>query len=239
MPAATTGVPSANGTQSGDLSALTQAQFDGFSAKTLHVAVGGSPIYKATLATWGANAVTSLFQLASRLETALRTAVDTSAPPSPTPPALTGASVYVLGSTALVVRAGRGDPARELTDTVVITNDVGTTGDDLKLTAGAAANVQQYPLGSTLATPPAMRTARRGRRRAARMPTPLRRRRRREDHGIYALRKADLFNLLCIPRAAAMPTRPTATPRCGRWSSNAIAFCDQRRAFMILDIPRP
>jgi uncharacterized protein len=241
VPAGTTGVPSANGTQSGDLSTLTQGQFDGFSAKTLHVAVGGSPIYKATLATWGANAVTSLFQLASRLETALRTAVDTTVPPSPTPPALTGASVYVLGSTALVVRAGRGDPARDLTDTVVITNDVGTTGDDLKLTAGsiAGANVQQYPLGSLLASAANYVQGTLG---ADGLPPDADAIcgavAQANQHGMFALNKADLVNILCIPRAAAIVEETNGEAQMQTIVSQALAYCDLRRAFFILDIPQ-
>jgi phage tail sheath protein FI len=54
--------------------------------------------------------------------------------------------------------------------------------------------------------------------------------------GLYALEDVDLFNILCIPRAASLET---ASP----WSnfqaviSAANAYCRKRRAFMAIDIP--
>ena len=56
--------------------------------------------------------------------------------------------------------------------------------------------------------------------------------------GMYALDYVDIFNILCIPRAIEGPasddlsaTEVTAV------ISNALAYCRQQRAFMILDIP--
>jgi len=59
--------------------------------------------------------------------------------------------------------------------------------------------------------------------------------------GIYALEKIDLFNLLCIPEATrAAPGNPSAldiTVDPNAIYSAAIALCDSRRAFLLLDAP--
>lgn len=240
VPAATTVVPAATGTTGAAL-ALNQAALDALGAgpagRRVMVQVGAGNVHRATLSTWAANEVTTLQQLASRLQQALRTAVDTSATPQPTPPALTGAEVAVVGNARLVVTSGRGDPARDLTDTIVFTNATGPA-DNAAATmglvgAGAAANVQQYPLGSSLAdaagydqgaaggdgNPPdadalvgALADA--------------------NDRGVYALRKADLFNLLCIPRAAQL-----SDTEMRQVVEKSIALCERKRAFMLVDIP--
>jgi hypothetical protein len=50
--------------------------------------------------------------------------------------------------------------------------------------------------------------------------------------GMFALDKVDLFNILCIPRAADLSdTEMVAVV------SNALSYCNERRAFMIIDIP--
>ncbi len=59
--------------------------------------------------------------------------------------------------------------------------------------------------------------------------------------GIYALQKVDLFNLLSIPDATrAMPSDPASLDT-GLYPpalySTAIALCDQRRAFLLVDPP--
>ena len=59
--------------------------------------------------------------------------------------------------------------------------------------------------------------------------------------GIYALQKVDLFNLLCIPDAnRANPGDPNAldiTVNPNAIYSAAIALCDSRRAFLLIDPP--
>ncbi|GLQ45833.1 hypothetical protein GCM10007862_08840 [Dyella lipolytica] len=59
--------------------------------------------------------------------------------------------------------------------------------------------------------------------------------------GIYALAKVDLFNLLCIPDAtranASDPTAPDPNINTNAIYSAAIALCDQRRAFLLVDAP--
>jgi phage tail sheath protein FI len=59
--------------------------------------------------------------------------------------------------------------------------------------------------------------------------------------GIYALQKVDLFNLLCIPDAtranASDPTALDPNVNSNAIYSAAIALCDQRRAFLLIDSP--
>jgi phage tail sheath protein FI len=59
--------------------------------------------------------------------------------------------------------------------------------------------------------------------------------------GIYALEKVDLFNLLSIPDATRAlpgePTTPDNTVIPQDIYSQAIAYCDQRRAFLLVDPP--
>jgi len=52
--------------------------------------------------------------------------------------------------------------------------------------------------------------------------------------GIYALDKVDLFNLLCIPDATRADLAGSQTQAI---YSNAIAYCHQRRAFLLVDPP--
>jgi phage tail sheath protein FI len=101
----------------------------------------------------------------------------------------------------------------------------------LGLTAGPAQNVPRYVLGTgsnvrgqaaTVAgadgTPPNA-TEIRG------LPV--------NHSGIYALDKVDIFNLLCIPRALARSTQADHQALV----SAAMAYCEQRRAFFIVDVP--
>ena len=59
--------------------------------------------------------------------------------------------------------------------------------------------------------------------------------------GIYALERVDIFNLLCIPEAtraaAGNPSMLDTTVDPNAIYSAAIALCDSRRAFLLLDAP--
>jgi phage tail sheath protein FI len=50
--------------------------------------------------------------------------------------------------------------------------------------------------------------------------------------GIFALEDVDLFNLLCIPRAALLPETEAQAVL-----STAIQYCERRRAFFLMDTP--
>lgn len=53
--------------------------------------------------------------------------------------------------------------------------------------------------------------------------------------GMYALEDADLFNILCIPRAAAITANSGADMR--QVYLEATAYCEERRSFLIVDVP--
>jgi phage tail sheath protein FI len=53
--------------------------------------------------------------------------------------------------------------------------------------------------------------------------------------GLYALEDVDLFNILCIPRAAQISTNSGADMRLV--FATAEAYCEERRAFLLVDIP--
>ncbi|MEP7300215.1 MAG: phage tail sheath C-terminal domain-containing protein [Caldimonas sp.] len=213
--------------------------------RRLRIAIGAGSVFEATMPTWltaPAPEVATLQQLASRLEQALRTAVDTTPAAEPTPPSLTGATVTVIGDSRLVITAGRGDPARAINDTIVFSNAAGPADNAATLMglvgAGAAANVQQYPLGSTLPTTAGYQIGSAGSDGAAPNADALVGAvADANDRGIYALRKADLFNLLCIPRAATMAAEANGDTLMRQVVEKAIAFCESRRAFMLVDIP--
>lgn len=236
VPAATTGVPACGGTVSGDLAGLdTPAEFDALRGGSLNVAVGGSGAFLATLGTWANGEVTTLDQLATRLELAIRTAAGAAG--AATPPALTGATVRTVayGATRhLVVSAGRGDPARSPQDVLVVTDGTGTNiADDLLLRAAESSsdNLQQYPLGGTAAAALIATTA--GNDGAVPDANALvGAAADANDDGIYALRQADLFNLLCLPAAALL-----AAPAMTQVVAAAITFCERSRAFFLLDVP--
>lgn len=133
-------------------------------------------------------------------------------------PRLAGAAVRLIGAGTTAspyryhVLAGQGgdfDPGTTLSFS-------GTVAGALRL--NVPANVQQYllpggsdgsaPDANTLKGSPGAKT------------------------GLYALDDADLFNLLCIPAAAKIDAGGLTAV-----VSSAIAYCEQRRAFMIVDVP--
>ncbi|MFY9824877.1 MAG: phage tail sheath C-terminal domain-containing protein [Thermoanaerobaculia bacterium] len=182
----------------------------------------------------GASAVASLDEAAGRLQAAIRAA-------NPTKRGWSQATVRVLKGSApgkgrLQVVAGLAAP-----DAIITFADAGstTTATELALTtvAGAKPNVAAYSLGSTVAsgaqapgthggngTPPDA-TALLGSQ-AADPPT-----------GIFALDKVSLFNILCLPRIARGDGDNAFTTGADTVISTATAYCDSRRAFLILDTP--
>lgn len=250
--AGTAGVPAANGTTSGVLPTAQpalQTLLDSLRSvqppalplvpRRLRVQVGAGSVFQATLPTWGAGEVTTLAQLATRLETALRTAVDTTAANEPTPPALTGVSVQVVNNDRLVITAGA-DPARNLNDTLALSNAAGPADNAaqtlLLFGAGAVVNVQAYPLGASVPATPSTLAFVAGTTGAdGEAPTAddlVGAVADANDRGVFALRKVDLFNLLCIPRAAQL-----ADAQMRQVVEKSIALCERKRAFFLVDLP--
>lgn len=227
-------LPTMNGTVGGVLPALTPAQFNGISASRFRIAVDGAGPFTAQFETWAAGAVTSNTQLRARLETAIRAAGTTAGNA-----VLANASVQLLNGNQLVVTGGRTAAGYNSQHVIDITNAVGpadTTATAILQLAGAAAadNVQQYQLGlgpgtTTAASVSGTAGADGTVPSAAELvgSTAV------EPHtGLFALDYVDIFNILCIPRTAELGDTEMTNA-----VSNAIAYCEAKRAFMIIDIP--
>jgi uncharacterized protein len=182
--------------------------------------------------------ITTLAEVRRILEAAIRQAGRALDPPEPL---LTGATVELLEYTepqhfgqfrVLAGRSGRGyDPHTVLT----FADGAGTPLADMGL-LNAVANVQQYSLGSERGnvSPIGFQgTGTPGRDGDPPTATELRGIREPDKSGMYALEDVDLFNILCIPRAAALGDANQTQAV----YSEAISYCEERRAFLLIDIP--
>jgi phage tail sheath protein FI len=218
-------LPAATGTKGATLAALTQAQLNTLAGGKFDVTIG-AVTKTATLDSWTAGAVTTLSQLRARVERALRNADSLD-------PAFAGASADLIGG-QLVVRSGKRASTYGPAQTTAIANagadpSATTLGFDAST---VLANVQEYPL-DTGATIAAWVPGTKGDdgdlpdagdiigSQAIDPPT-----------GMFALDKADLFNILCLPAAADLADSSMIAV-----VSNALKYCADRRAFMIIDIP--
>jgi phage tail sheath protein FI len=107
-------------------------------------------------------------------------------------------------------------------------NGADTTAADIKLST-ATANVNHYVLGSGSGTVPFAAAPVSGANGVA--PTSL------ADYGfqltktgMYGLENVDLFNIMCMPDVADNPGLASVYPQ-------AVAYCQLRRAMLILDLP--
>ncbi len=230
--------PAATGTTGDDVAALTQANLDAIGANsTVAVTIEGQDRGAQTQAArlnWAAGAVTTLPQLRARLEASIRAA-------DATDPSFAGARV-TLANGQLRVLSGRSGTNYTPLERVVFADTTGTAAALMRLSAPPAfANVQHYTLGIAAGTAlaagiglaPAPAGSDVGANGlpptaaeiigSAAMDPPT---------GMHALDRVDLFNLLCIPRAAELEDTPMDAV-----IANAISYCEDRRAFMIVDIP--
>jgi uncharacterized protein len=181
----------------------------------------------------GKSAIASLDEAAGRLQALIRGA-------NPQRRGWSQATVRVApgsaaGTGALQVIAGLAAP-----DAIITFSDTGatTTATDLKLAgAGVTNNVAAYSVGST-ATTGAQGAGTQGTdgappdaaaligSQALDPPT-----------GIYALDKVSLFNILCLPRIARGDGPNPFNAGVDTVISTATAYCESRRAFLILDTP--
>ncbi|MCP4410563.1 MAG: phage tail protein [Gammaproteobacteria bacterium] len=173
--------------------------------------------------------LTSLAQVRRVLESAIRSAGGAVPPLAAPEPLLTGATVQLIG-TQFRVLAGRSGSGFDAHTLLTFADNAGTPATDVGL-VGATANVQQYSLGSTTSTGLQVggTTGANGNPPTA---TELRGIRDPNKSGMYALEDVDLFNILCIPRAADLDSNPMQAVY-----SEALAYCEERRAFLIIDIP--
>ncbi len=175
-------------------------------------------------------APTTLQELRRILQSAIRATGAALATPEPL---LTGATVQLIENQFRVL-AGRTSADFDAETILTFTESGGTTAADLGLLgAGVTANVQQYSLGwdsvpswghqgagieGDNGNPPDADALR-----GVRDP---------DKSGIYALEDVDLFNIICIPRAVDLTdTNMQAV------YSEALTYCEERRAFLIIDIP--
>jgi hypothetical protein len=228
-------LPAATGTVSGDIAALTQGNFNSMSGKKLKVEIPSTATQvDATLETWdttlGSEDVKNLRDLRGRLESALRNA-------NPASALFTGVTVEVVGN-KLRVLSGKGDSAYNPSDTLEISDFGGgdTTATLLELTTATVTgnNVQEYQLGLPAgADIAALKKGDVGGDGEEPGADEIKGSQAVDPHtGMFALDYVDLFNILCIPRAADLSdTEMNAVV------SEALKYCSDRRAFMILDIP--
>jgi hypothetical protein len=154
--------------------------------------------------------------LAQQLQTLIRSVAH---------PATSQATVTFAGTRLRIV------PSAVLPNIAISFTGAGATAALLTTAKGAVMNPQQYSLGTGAVfgaqstpvpgsdgTPPSVPSEITGNYAA--------------KTGIYALRDVDLFNLLAIPRTASLPD-----PQALDVLSKAIAFCEERRAFYLVDPP--
>jgi uncharacterized protein len=146
----------------------------------------------------------------------------------PENPAFADATVAVLDD-RLFILPGAANPGGEVGFATAGGSDV---ADDLRLTAAAGVNVQEYTLGQNAIANTAQIFAVAG---SAGLPPDATALIGSESDktGIYALENVDLFTLLCIPRIADLaPEQAQAV------TAVAQAYCERRRAFFLMDTPR-
>jgi phage tail sheath protein FI len=230
--------PAATGTTGGDISSLSEPDFDQIgknasdNGTVIDVTIAGqdrgSVVASVTLA-WDAGDVTTLAQLRGRLEAAIRSA-------EPTDPSFAAARVTLANGRMRVLSGRPGVNYKPLELVAVSDPGPDATAATLKLDTASAAieNVQHYTLGrANPAVIGALAPADVGANGVPPGPDEIL----GSDAvdpptGMHALDRVDLFNILCIPRAADLTdTNMDAV------ISNAISYCEDRRAFMIVDIP--
>jgi phage tail sheath protein FI len=213
--------PAATGTGGGDASATatTVSPSDSFTVS------GNTAMLEFT------GTLTSMQEVRKVLQAAIRSAGEAAADAM-----LSGATVELVDNKWFRVRASRSAANYDPETVLVVTEAGGSTATDLGLLGtGAFANVQQYKLGSAT-TIGAQVDGKEGK--DGDLPAKLPdgnalRGVRLNKTGIYALEDVDLFNILCIPRAADLSQQIEMQ----LVYSAAESYCQERRAFLIVDLP--
>lgn len=222
---ASTSRPAQTGTIGADASGAPAAVFDGDPFNITAEDPSGNVVTNQPATLAFASPPTSLEQVAAALQTAIRAAGASMTPPEPL---LTGATVEVIG-TSLRVRAGRtGVPVvLRLTE-----NGAGTVAAMALIGAGVFENVQQYHVGGgTVGFQVAVDTGADPTFPSQAPDAAALEGVRANKTGLYALEEVDLFNILCIPRAADLSAGMTTV------YTTAANYCEERRAFLIIDVP--
>ena len=179
----------------------------------------------------GAVAPTTLQQARSMLEAALRA--------NTTDARFGNATVQSIDGRLRVLMGRAGDPSVPGSvfnpeSVMTFAENGGNTAAELGLLGvGVTANVQQYSLGSqnSIAFQQTLGLVGEGLDGTPPGATELNGVRANKT-GLFALEDVDLFNILCIPRAAVLPTAAMFNVY-----STAETYCLERRSFLIVDIP--
>ncbi|HVX67232.1 MAG TPA: phage tail sheath C-terminal domain-containing protein [Bryobacteraceae bacterium] len=216
--------PDPTATLSGPLTLPAAIPADGAAtAFQAHVTPGGgAPAFDAPVQlNYGGATVADYASLRPFLEAAIRAGA--SAASQADRPLLADATVQLVNNHFRVL-LGRSGAGFQPDATIAFADTGATTAADLHLTTGAGALVrnQQIPLtGGDDGDPPSA-AALRGVR--------------ANKTGMYALEDVSLFNILCFPRAAEIAL--TDAPGMRSVYAEAEPYCQERRAFLIIDIPQ-
>jgi uncharacterized protein len=225
-------LPAANGSTSGDIHGLVVGDYNGLSGQTITATFGSVASIAVVLETWVAGSVNDAWQFRPYLERALRQASLSVA--------FTGARVEVVQSATTDIRlrilAGRGGTEYDPSEVMTFSGAAATT---LALPASGndAANAQQYSLGLGVGNDSAALIGGvEGDDGDLPGAADIIGSQAVDPHtGLYALDYVDLFNILCIPRAADIGL--TADTEMRTVVSTALSYCEAKRAFMIVDSP--
>ena len=138
----------------------------------------------------------------------------------PPEPLLSGATVQLIGDQLRILAGGRTNADFNVDTLLTFSDDSATTTTTALGLAGVSGNVQQYKAerGSDGDRPEANELI------GIRDP---------DKTGLYALEDVDIFNILCIPRAAKLEDDSDMQAVL----SAAISYCVEQQAFLLVDIP--
>jgi phage tail sheath protein FI len=150
-------------------------------------------------------------------------------------PLLVNAAVSLVGR-RLRLLTGRTVTNYDPEDIFAFADNVGTPAAAAGFLAGDARhNVQQYVLGSPNTPIAFMSAATSGS--DGNLPDAAALRGNRNNRtGMYALEDVDIFNILCVPSAPALDA-PGQITNYAQVMNEAVTYCEERRAFLLLDIP--
>ena len=217
--------PAQSGTVGGDLSALDPTTLTGDRSLQVTANFAAMSNVVTTIPLWAAAdpAPGSLEELRSRIESALRSAASSNAAIAEE---LATATVLLVDNQLQIVAGG----SRDVFLAFANSDNPRNTATALGLTTANRSNLAHYLLGTGSA------------RKAEASPVPGAdgtppipaqvKGSENQKTGLYALSAVDLFNLLCIP-----PRTEWTAADVSDLLSSAMTYCEQRRAFLIVDVP--
>ena len=211
--------PAQTGTVSGDLATLDVTTLNDTDLIDVTIADGSTQIGTGSISL--GTGLTTLSGLADRLESRIQAI-------APSQKAFSQTTVEVVGTQLRVLAGTTEYPCA----TVTLADDGGTVAADMELDSGnEEVNVKAYAVGTGVdrgaqidavsgdnGTPPG----------ASELKGSL-----ANKSGVYALEDVDIFNILCIPETSELAESPALSV-----IAEAIAYCEDQRAFYIVDPPK-